>query len=43
VKRIAARLAVQLTSILSFGTLTADYIDLLYIAVKELPAESCGG
>jgi SAM-dependent methyltransferase len=43
VKRIAVRLAVQLTSTLSFGTLTADYIDLLYIAVKELPAESCGG
>ncbi len=43
VKRIAVRLAVQLTSILSFGTLTADDIDLLYIAVKELPAESCGG
>jgi SAM-dependent methyltransferase len=41
-KRILVRFAVELTSLISFGTLTADYIDLLYIAVKELPAENCG-
>lgn len=42
VMQIMARGVVKLTSMLSFGSLTADYSDLLYIAVKEEPPTENG-
>ena|ERR1700728_2678222 len=37
------RSVVVITSMLSFGTLTSDYIDLLYIAVKKSPTGNYNG
>jgi hypothetical protein len=37
-KKILVRGFAKLTALLSFGTLTAEYKDLLYIAVKADPA-----
>ena len=40
VMRAMVRLLVMLTSVLSFGSLTGDYSDLLYVAVKEPRTEN---
>ena len=43
VMRAMVRLLVMLTSVLSFGSLTGDYSDLLYVAVKESRTENGRG
>lgn len=36
--RVILRVVVKLTAILSFGSLASDYTDVVYIAVKDVPA-----